>query len=416
MLKKICYSFSILFPLTFSLFCSRFDDTTGLGKDIIRDIDPSLTDVSQNFKTVETISIDSAFSIPNQNDTYFGVHPGALSVGTKENVSASGYLEYTFNSEIWSRFSLTEKDSCTFNIDSIYIQCDILNKKSSLPSNINVYAATNEDKYRRTTQVKQIHIATLSLNKDSSSYSGPVFDSSLIDSIVTAFNSFRDQMLDCGKNDSCKNLIKDEVFRFCLFSDDTCNLAHLSSSPKMKFIARKDLDTLRVITTPASINFVAIENNSEILSNQPLSSFASQRIAVFKLDISNIWEMMDSTKFDEMLSAAFTITPKSYKNMFSENKSDTLMVVYYLSDKLIDNDSTFKKQRVSNVQKIITSDTTEKTDTLHLKNLDKHFQLLTTNKPSSVYLYLQLSNRYDLHWKEVLWNNPKFKAILTTLE
>jgi hypothetical protein len=164
---------------------------------------------------------------------------------------------------------------------------------------------------------------------------------------------------------------------------------------------------------------VAIDHNIDSISKIPVSAFATQRTAVFKLDISNLWKNLDSIKSAQIISAGFSITPKAYKEVFDSSNDEAakkLDVLYYLSDKLYDNNSTFHEQTLRRVEKSVSVDSTgNPSDTFILRNLEDIIHKLSSSRPSTVYLYLQLTDK-EYRWKEVLWNNPEFKAILTTLE
>lgn len=411
MLKKICYPLSLLLPLTAVLFCSRFDESTGLGSKIIQDVDPSLTDINKNFRTA-TLKVDSAFSIPDKNDTRYGEHPGiiagninkTLTVGTKDGTTASGYLRYTFDSLTWKTFKLS--DTSSFAIDSVSMQISIHFMKSKLPSSISVYTSTESEKYKRTRPDQSKLVATLVRENDSSDYySGIITDTSFDDAIVAAFSKYKEKSTGTS------------VYYFSFFADDTCNYVHLKN-PTMKIFSKKDKDTIKAYISPDYLNYVAVEEDIESLNCKPISAFASSRTAVFKVNLNPLWETMDSTGLNEILSAAFKITPKTFVNKDTSGvvQEDDIRIVYYISDTLFNNNQKFLEKPLKALQKTSTSNgTTTLEDTLVLKNLEDLLQQLSKRKPSTGYLYIQF--HYDtFFWKEVLWNNPKFEAILTTLE
>jgi len=420
MLKKISCSVSILLSITLLLFCSRFDETTGLGKDIIQDIDPSLTNVNQNFKSLDSMIVVSAFSIPDQNGSDFGIHRSSISVGMKDNVTASGFIEYKADWDIINKFGIGITDTTTFEIDSISLQVYTYNntgENAGIPAKLDLYACINADSLSRTPLARQFPIASLYLSEDSTHYYGSTNSPTMLASIENFISSIKAQLKICD-TDSCKDLLKTQL-RFYLFSDDSNSVAHLSTEPTMKFFARKGLDSIRVSITPSYTNYVATDHNIDSISKIPVSSFATQRTAVFKLDISNLWKNLELFRSFRILSAGFSVTPKTYKNVYQDSDGDnsqTLNVLYHLSDKLYDNNSKFHGQTLRSVAKSVSVDSTgAPMDIFVLRNLEDIFQKLSSSRPSTVYLYLQLSGD-EYKWKEVLWNNPEFKAILTTLE
>ena len=153
MLKKISRPVSILLSLIFLLSCSRFDETTSLGKDIIQDIDPLLTDVNQNFKTLDSMIVLNSFSIPDQNDSYFGIHRASISVGSKDNVSASGFVEFEANTDFLNKFGMEATDISTFKVDSISLQVYTYKDSSEnarIPKKLDLYLCINSDSISRT--------------------------------------------------------------------------------------------------------------------------------------------------------------------------------------------------------------------------------------------------------------------------
>lgn len=396
------------------LFCSRFDDTTSLGKDIIQDIDPSLTDVNGNFKSLDSMTVLSAFSIPDLKGSNNGIHRSTISVGTMDNVTASGFVEYTANADILDKFGIAVTDTSTFKIDSISMQVytyKLTDENIRIPEKLNLYLSINTDSVFRTPLSRQLQVSSLYLSKDSTHYYGSSNDTIIRKSIEKFISSIKTQLKICA-TDSCKNLLKNYL-RFYLYSADSgSSVAHLSTAPTIRFYSRNGLDNIMVSITPSYTNYVAIDNETDSTSKNPVSTIATKRTAVFKMDMSNLWKTMESFKSFRILSAGFTVTPKTYKNIF-----DSLNVHYHLSDTLYDNTSAFQKQILRGVKKMVSIDSTGiPKERFVLRNLEDIFQKLSFSRPSTLYLYLQISSEKEYRWKEVLWNNPEFNATLTTLE
>lgn len=396
------------------LFCSRFDDTTSLGKDIIQDIDPSLTDVNGNFKSLDSMTVLSAFSIPDLKGSNNGIHRSTISVGTMDNVTASGFVEYTANADILDKFGIAVTDTSTFKIDSISMQVytyKLTDENIRIPEKLNLYLSINTDSVFRTPLSRQLQVSSLYLSKDSTHYYGSSNDTIIRKSIEKFISSIKTQLKICA-TDSCKNLLKNYL-RFYLYSADSgSSVAHLSTAPTIRIYSRNGLDNIMVSITPSYTNYVAIDNETDSTSKNPVSTIATKRTAVFKMDMSNLWKTMESFKSFRILSAGFTVTPKTYKNIF-----DSLNVHYHLSDTLYDNTSAFQKQILRGVKKMVSIDSTGiPKERFVLRNLEDIFQKLSFSRPSTLYLYLQISSEKEYRWKEVLWNNPEFNATLTTLE
>ena len=146
-----------------------------------------------------------------------------------------------------------------------------------------------------------------------------------------------------------------------------------------------------------------------------MSSSASGRTAVFEVDISSLWDTMDSTGFEEILSAGFLIQPASYKNL--EGKDSVLSIRHYLSDNLVNDglilDSLLGKRGINVDTTLDSSGNIVDTVTLPV---EKFLQNLITTRPSTVYFYIELSQVTDMRWEEVVWNKPRFRAVITTLK
>lgn len=415
MLKKISCSVTTLL-LMFLLFCSRFDETTGLGKDIIRDIDPSLTEVNPNFRSFNSLPVTSAFSTPDQNDSLFGIHRSVISVGNKDNVSASGFVEFKFNSEILNAFKTKATDNTSLEIDSITLQFSNFkntDKNSSLPVKLDLFACTDGDSTSRAPSSRQLPLASVYLNGDSTQYIGSTSNQLIRDSVENIVLSIKETIKACN-SDTC---VKPVYLRFYLFNDEPGSLAHLSASATLKFYLRIGSDSIIANLKSNYTNFVAMDQNIDSLSKIPVSSFATQRTAVFKLDISSLQDTLASLKTFRILSAGFSIAPKSYKG-FTNDTATQVRILYHLSDTLFDNNKVFLSGRVlRQMEMTVTVDTTQApTDTFFLRNLEDILQKFSTGSQKTAYLYIQLSGKDDYTWKEITWNNPEFKATLTTKE
>ena len=310
--------------------------------------------MNQNFISLDSMIVVSAFSIPGQNGSDFGIHRSTISVGTKNNVTASGFVEFEANADFLNKFGIEIDDNSTFKLDSIGMQVYTYRdtgENAGIPEKLDLYACFTADSVSRTPLARQFPITSLYLSEDSTNYYGSYHDTAMLNSIENFIYGIKEQLKICA-TDSCKNLLK-TYLRFYLFSDDSNSVAHLSTEPTMKFFARKNLDSIRVSITPRYTNYVAIDHNIDSISKIPVSAFATQRTAVFKLDISNLWKNLDSIKSAQIISAGFSITPKAYKEVFDSSNDEAakkLDVLYYLSDKLYDNNSTFHEQTLRRVE------------------------------------------------------------------
>ena len=432
MLKKGLISIVITLPVLFALFCSRFDDTTSLGKDIISNtIGPSLVDLQQNFNqlSIDTSIVSKQLSIPGKNDVNFGVHSGRLCAGSKAGITASGYFEFSIGGKtIYNRFNDTD------SLISISLVIDTIGTVSTLTnsSKITLYRSTESAKYSRSEVTAGTAIDTISF--DSKRFV-TTLDTSDANSIFTALRSAYKECIDACSNKACTTSCDTssearEFFRYTLFNQDSSSLIRFKN-PFLKIKYRrinvkndgKTRDTIFVtdsLIRATYVNYLAKDAISDSLQALPLSSFASGRTAVFQINLTPLWNKMDSTGLNEILSAAFTIDSSVYRNLELSNSDFSFAVRYFLGNSLLDNGFTLNTQ----LNKVPQTSITAKYDSTSNMNFtgklifpaDRFLQELNQTRPATGYLYLQLvSQNNNMQWEEVLWNKPNLKAVFTTI-
>ena len=80
--------------------------------------------------------------------TRFGVHPGQIAAGSKDDYSVSGYTEFSIGSSTGKRFQLDDSlISMTIQFDTVS-----LGSVSFQDSQFTLYSCTEDEKYSRTVQ------------------------------------------------------------------------------------------------------------------------------------------------------------------------------------------------------------------------------------------------------------------------
>jgi hypothetical protein len=414
-LRKI---FSLI-ALALLLSCSGLEDTTGLGRDIISSTNPSAVNIDQNFRTFsrnESI-VTGFFSIPDENGTSFGIHPGLIAAGSKDGYITSGYTEFTIDKNAGARFELGDEPvSISLTFDTLdYGTVAFKNLKLSL------YQCAQDQKFSRSSITPEGKLIG-ELAPDSTvenRLSVEINDDKLVSEIFSACLALKECYDKCGDNKGCKDTCYDSLeaktFSFCLYNEDDSSFIRLSQ-PLMRITLTRDTSTITDSIKPSYFNYVAQDENIDEQKALPVSSNVSGRTAVFKIDISSLWDTMSTSGFDEILSAGFNIIPETHIN-FDKEKDTTFAVRHYISDNLIQDGSELDSLFFSRSFEFkIEKDSKGRLKKKLILYADRHLQKYRSKRPSTVFLYLQISKSSDMSWEKVIWKKPVFNAVLTTIK
>jgi len=414
-LRKI---FSLI-ALALLLSCSGLDDTTGLGRDIISSTNPSAVSIDQNFRTFsrnESIVTDF-FSIPDENDTHFGIHPGLIAAGSKAGYITSSYTEFSIGRNAGSRFELDDEPV------SISLTFDTLDHGTVAFKNLklSLYQCSQDQKFSRSSTTPEGKLIG-ELAPDSTvknRLSVEIDDDELVSEIFSACLALKECYEECDKNkgckDTCYNSLEAKTFSFCLYNEDDSSFIRLSQ-PLMKITFTRDTSTITESIKPSYFNYVAQDENIDEQKALAVSSNVSGRTAVFKIDISSLWDTMNTSGFDEILSAGFNIIPETHIN-FDNEKDTSFAVRHYISDNLIQDGSELDSLIFSRSFEFkIEKDSKGRLKKKLILFADRYLQKYRSKHPSTVFLYLQISKSSDMSWKKVLWEKPVFNAVLTTIK
>ncbi len=427
MYTKICRLFVVSLTGLWLFSCSSLDQYTGVGEDIIKDTDPSFMDFDNNFFAVALDSdyIDSAYSLPAQSRSGFGEHPGKLAAGSDSTAEIYGYIHFKIGTAFTTNFDTTDEfDSVVFVFDTLY--------DSLLPGNYT--ADTRLSLFSRDSATidkldpeEPTGTPLCILKQDSSSLlSGTVTNESFTESV---FDQCR-ASLRCYLDYDTTN--KEEKERYCdsILKTNFYLALHASEGSLVRFKSTADHYPAMVIHTHNFSKddtvyntdtlrgypyYVASETESvrEEKSLEPLSSWLPGRTAVFKLNLKALWDTMQTTGFDAILSAAVVIKA----DLQSTDNNDTVPPFNYLlvSDtvKNIDKLDTLFARANRSYGPIMNLKAPSDSSELVLP-VDYHLQHYIESKNDNFYLYIRLVSSRVIWNQEVRWSKPRFKAVLTT--
>ncbi len=439
MQKKVIQSLLLAAILLFFVFCSSLDHTTGAGAEIVEAIDPALMNFEKNFFALSADSSVAAqsSSLPATKLSGFGYHFGRLAAGKKENVSVYGFTEFPVTKAFAKKIEAAAiLDSIEFVYDTIL---DTLRDGViSTTTRFRLFSTDTSNYYRLSQPGNDATpLCTLHQLPDSGSYYvGRLADSTFTDSIFNLCRSYNVCMTDTtGKSKSGK----DSVLHDCdsMFNDSTLNksffislfstgneLAWFKFAPAMVihshyFATDKDSTITQTDTLRGISSLVATEEDSLIAAAaaQPFSTSLSKRTAVFKLDLTSLWDTMASTGFDEILSAAVTLTMKSVT--VDTASGDTSWILFFLSDQFYTDgenlDKEFDTQAAAYGLKSRITMVKLVDDTLVLP-VGHHLQhYLDKKSDDPYYLYVRLKSNAVYRNQKILWDTPWFKAVLSTI-
>ncbi|MBN1307598.1 MAG: hypothetical protein JXA18_06765, partial [Chitinispirillaceae bacterium] len=343
-----------------------------------------------------------------------------------DGISVYGYTNFTFNRAFAEKFDSADIfDSIVFVYDTIV---DTVRNSVIADSGVNfrLFSCTDENKYTIPQPAADDDAAGVlkKISDDDPRFAATLLDAVLSDSIFKSCTTYKRCIIDAdddAEKQHCDSTFNAHFF-ISLFSGDT-GLTWFKFAPamvihshRMKEIDGKDSMVARTDSLRGLSGIVAHEADSLIasLSPLPLSTWLSQRTAVFKIDLARLWETMSSTGFNELLSAAIVF---EHRQFIADGNDTTPTLFYFLSDQLyskvgdFDNEIDSINKYYSPVIKLKSPDS----DTLVLP-VDYHLQHYVKSRQQYFYLYLRITSADVYGKQEILWGAPRFKAVLTTIK
>ncbi len=412
---------AVLFSLYLYTDCSKLDQYTDTGTEIVESINPMLIDFDKKFRSVNLDShiVAERFSLPDSAMSGFGRHTGYLAAGSDEVVIVYGYTQFTITRSFAGKFDSADIfDSVTLFFDTI---ADTIYKSVIADSGevFRLYGCTKENRYALSVLGSTDKPAGILVRVEEGKprFGTALLDSSLADSVFRMCRGYK-KCVDSCTDDTCRC---DSVFVFSLFGSGK-GITFFGPEPLMvihshrkKIIDGKDSAVDRSDTLKGLSGMVVNEVDTVVakLTPKSISDWLTQRTAVFKIDMSELWEEMLSSSFGELLSAAFIF---ERRHQTTEGIDSTPTVIYFLSERLI-SDVNDLEDEFENARKRYSPVVNLKAggaDTLILP-VDYHLQNFMEEKYRYFYLYLRITSIEQYGKQEIVWSLPRFKAVLTTI-
>jgi hypothetical protein len=436
MYTKICRSIAVSLAGLFIVYCSSLDQYTGVGEDIIKDTDPSFMDFDKNFFAValDSSCTDTGYSLPSELASGFGKHPGLCAAGSDSTSQAYTYVHFKANIPFVLEFDTTDEfDSIVFVFDTL---SDSLRPSTITDATeLTLYETDSQNADNLTPDaISGTTIGTLTHTaEESAQWSVTITgDNTFADSIFAQcmtslryYNKLKTELDTTteGKVQICNDRYPGDFFIALQTSGNSYAwFKNASTKPPALVIHSHNSpnDTTTVYNTDTLWGYptLVVSEVGSLISEKkphPLSSWLPGRTAVFKLDLKALWDTMQTTGFDAILSAAVVLKG----DLQSTDNNDTVPPFNYLlvsdseSPENIDELDTLFARANRNYGPIINLKAPSDTGELVLP-VDYHLQHYTKSKNQYFYLYIRLVSSKVIWNQEVRWSKPRFKAVLTT--
>lgn len=417
MKKTVLLSAAAIISIVIS--CSKLDTTTSLGGAVVDIYDSTLTKFQNNFYPIEldTSVVQEARSIPTTANAGFGAHSGNLAAGTQKGIEQYGVISFSLSR------SFTKKFDSTKTLAGISFVIDTLSD-TALSDEVVAYDSSESLLLYTSTSEERLIENHPDMNKNPSAvcridttgptkfrFAGMATDASLMERIFALCDTF-------AKCDSCP-LTVDSLFYFSVYRPSpTIRWLRVS---RMVFHSTNTIDTTDTTKYADTLfansyNYVAVESDSltGTLAIQPVSTALSHRIALFKIDMSKLWNSLDSSGFDELLAASVTIDADTF--IYRHHDSIATVLPLFVKE-LIENRNDLSAAFDTAVNNYYSTTNTidPKNKTLTIQ-IGRYLQRNLDTRPANFYLYLRIivpQNSYPT--QELFWKKPQVKAVLTTI-
>ena len=433
---KICRLIVVSLTGLWFFSCSSLDQYTGVGEDIIKDTDPSFMDFDNNFFAVAIDSncTDSSYSLPSKLVSGFGKHPGLCAAGSDSTSHAYTYVHFKANIPFALEFDTTDEfDSIVFVFDTLSDSLRPSTITNATELTLYECESANADNLA-SDAMSGTALGTLAQTAEGSAQwsvtitrDNPFADSVFAQCMTSLryYNKLKTELdtTSAAKVEIANDKYPGDFFIALLTSGNSYTwFKNASIKPPAMVIHSHNSpnDTTTVYNTDTLRGYptlVVSEVESLISENspQPLSSWLPGRTAVFKLNLKELWDTMQTTGFDAILSAAVVIKA----DLQSTDNNDTVPPFNYLlvsesgyTENIDELDTLFAQANrsygpIKNLK--APSDTSEL-----VLPVDYHLQHFTESKNDTFYLYIRLVSSKVIWNQEVRWSKPRFKAVLTT--
>lgn len=239
MKKHVLYVSAVISVLSIA-GCSKFEDTTSVGSDVLNDIDPSFLDNAKNYTPFDLDSRDivaSDFSIPVENDTNFGIHVPSVTnqkpreayfpIGGKNGEVTTAYYEFETSFDNWNKVNGVDSLKQYFKVYSTVLQFDTANSGRA------------DCNYNQKVHIFRVKDSTWKYNRNESNVKKLFQNKQLSDTLLNISN-LSQEMFDTTFNNDIFRAVTDSpykphTFQFVVASEDTnSNYAFLKNKATLK--------------------------------------------------------------------------------------------------------------------------------------------------------------------------------------
>lgn len=239
MKKHVLYVSAVISVLSIA-GCSKFEDTTSVGSDVLNDIDPSFLDNAKNYTPFDldsSVIVNSAFSIPTENDINYGIHvppvrdpkprEAYFPIGGKNGEVTTAYYEFETSLNNWNKVNGVDSLRQYFKVYSTVLQFDTVNSGRA------------DCNYNQKVHIFRVKDSTWKYNRNESNVKKLFQDKQLSDTLLNISN-LSQEMFDTTFNNDIFRAVTDSpykphTFQFVVASEDTNkNYAFLKNKATLK--------------------------------------------------------------------------------------------------------------------------------------------------------------------------------------
>lgn len=393
---KQYYFLAVGISLLLSLFCSRLDDSTDLGGNVIEDIYPDKVTLGRHFReyTMDNAAVIRSFSLPGSGDPGFGVHAAtgsSILVGMQGDQRAAGYVQFICTPDTGATRRNAKNDTMKsvvlrFVRDTNIPSCRVAVWYSNIRSNALNPASSD------------VALDTMGfLDTAHSNLKDSVFH--LPDSLTAMIF----KACTTSNKDSARAHYVRDTFGFIISAVQCDSLVRLSGNPQMVIGFKRGTETTSRNVTYSSSNtsyYCAEDVAPDTLDTIPALRYASKRTAVFQYAMSEFWNTTD-----DLADPRNALTVSAVFPLRGPKDKDTLNLRYLLWHNLEHDGTVLDSLFAGKNQQSLPGTVTIKDTARVLANVCTVLRWYEKNDRSpTMYLYLRFNENVNQVWKKTRWN------------
>lgn len=376
--------FCSIFLFSFLLFCSQSETITGAGSGVISDLDSTLTNLDGAFRQVvlDSSDIQKAYSIPDEAPASNTRKTSYLLIGENGAEYAFGHMQFDVTDSLPIPNTAYTKDD-TLKSATLFIRTTGGVGDSE---RVNIHFSPEFDSlvYGNDTDAELLGSVKLEIDSTDS---------------ISLPEELQKQIFE-ARTDS----LKKATFSFSI--SDTVALMKVDNPYIIVKVAKKDGKTIRdSISCTTHFTVYEMDEAVDSLSSMPLSSFSSQRTAVFEINTEDIFNSMNDASgitYSEVLNAIVTV---GFEKEIPDSVLNDLNIhfQFLLLDSKLEGDS-LKSQFLFESHYELKNRTFE---------VRRPVQKLLREAQKPLYAYIRLSSSRG-GYESIVWSKPpKFEVVLT---